>query len=104
MRVKRANCDFMQEKVEYLGDLIVGCSPSLSERKVATIVNSPQPTNITELRFTFLGLFNYGRFMKDLLTILQPLHQLLKKEVDWEWTPECAAAFKNAKERLVNYY
>ncbi|XP_056132701.1 uncharacterized protein K02A2.6-like, partial [Lampris incognitus] len=101
VRVKRAKCDFMQEKVEYLGHLIDKEGLHPTETKVAAIVNAPQPTNVTELR-SFLGLLNYyGRFMRDLSTVLQPLHQLLKKEVEWKWTPECAAAFKAAKEQLV---
>lgn len=101
VRVKRAKCTFMQERVEYLGHLIDREGLHPTETKVAAIRSAPQPTNITELR-SFLGLLNYyGRFMKDLSTTLQPLHQLLKKEVEWKWTTECAAAFKNAKEQLL---
>uniref|UniRef100_A0A1A8QZH2 Gypsy retrotransposon integrase-like protein 1 n=1 Tax=Nothobranchius rachovii TaxID=451742 RepID=A0A1A8QZH2_9TELE len=101
VRVKREKCTFMQEKVEYLGHLIDREGLHPTETKVAAIVNAPQPSNVTELR-SFLGLLNYyGRFMKDLSTVLQPLHQLLKKEVHWEWTPECTTAFNNAKEQLV---
>lgn len=40
-------------------------------------------------------------FLKDLATILQPLHDLLKKDVHWEWTPACEAAFKLGKEQLL---
>lgn len=70
----------MQERVECLGHLIDREGLHPTETKVAAIQNAPQPTNSTELQ-SFLGLLNYyGRFMKDLSTTLQPLHQLLKKK------------------------
>ncbi|XP_056135313.1 uncharacterized protein K02A2.6-like, partial [Lampris incognitus] len=50
VRVKRAKCDFMQEKVEYLGHLIDKEGLHPTETKIAAIVNAPQPTNVTELR------------------------------------------------------
>ncbi|KAI4881016.1 hypothetical protein NFI96_011261 [Prochilodus magdalenae] len=102
VRVKRAKCKFMQDKVEYLGHLIDKEGLHPTETKVAAILNAPRPSNVTELR-SFLGLLNYyGRFLKDLSTLLQPLHQLLKKEVPWTWSPECDIAFQKTKQQLLH--
>lgn len=101
IRAKSTKCQFMKNQVEYLGHLIDGEGLHPTEEKVTAIVNAPRPTNVTELR-SFLGLLNYyGRFLKDLATLLQPLHALLKKDVPWEWTSACDAAFQQGKERLL---
>ncbi|XP_056138781.1 uncharacterized protein K02A2.6-like, partial [Lampris incognitus] len=95
VRVKRAKCDFMQEKVEYLGHLIDKEGLHPTETKVAAIVNAPQPTNVTELR-SFLGLLNYyGRFMKDLSHVL-PDRKTFAKDLDKAY----AAMEKQLKNKL----
>lgn len=66
------------------------------------IVNAPKPTNVSELR-AYLGLLNYyGCFLRNLSSVLQPLHTLLKKEEKWSWTPACEEAFKKGKEMLLS--
>ena len=48
--------------------------------KVKAIKEAPSPTNPTELK-SFLGMLNfYGKFMPDLATTLEPLHELLRKD------------------------
>ncbi|XP_030286082.1 uncharacterized protein K02A2.6-like [Sparus aurata] len=101
VKVKKSKCKFMTDTVEYLGHIVDSEGLHPTEEKVKAIVNAPSPTNITELR-SFLGLLNYyGRFMQNLSMQLRPLHELLKRECVWEWTSECEAAFKSAKQQLL---
>lgn len=52
---------------------------------------------MAELR-SYLGLLNYyGNFIANLSTLLQPLHELLRKGVKWNWTEECEQAFVRSK-------
>lgn len=52
------------------------------------IYQMPRSCNVTELR-SFLGMINYyGRFIKNLSSILAPLqllHSLLQKETTYKW-------------------
>ena len=51
---------------------------------------------------SYLGLLNYyGNFIPSLSTLLQPLHELLRKGVKWAWTEECEKAFVRSKSELV---
>jgi len=43
----------------------------------------------------------YGHFIANLATLLQPLDELLRKGVKWEWTKECEAAFQQSKSELM---
>jgi hypothetical protein len=50
----------------------------------------------------FLGLASYyRRFVSNFATIAAPLHALTKKNVVFQWTPECEEAFGNLKEALT---
>jgi len=42
----------------------------------------------------------YGKFIKNLSTILAPLHNLLKKEIPFIWNDQCSKAFVKVKELL----
>ena len=64
------------------------------------MVNAPIPENRTQLR-SFLGLINYyGRFLKNLSTVLQPLNKLLSSKVTYQWSHECNTSFNEVKRML----
>ena len=99
-RLKKAKCNFMVQSVEYLGHQLDQEGIRAIPSKVEAIVNAPQPTNIQELR-SFLGLINYyGKFIRNLSSILHPLNCLLQANQKWEWTKECEHTFKQAKHQL----
>jgi hypothetical protein len=61
-----------------------------------------RPENAAEIR-SFLGLVNYSsRFIPDLATIAEPLRQLTRKSVTFEWTDSQENAFQELKMRLQN--
>ena len=75
---KREKCSFYQESVEYLGHHVDASGVHTSPKKVQTIQDAPEPTNVQELR-SFLGLVNYyAKFMSNLASLLHPLHELLR--------------------------
>ena len=44
----------------------------------------------------------YHPFLPDLATTLAPLHELLKKGVQWTWTKECQQAYEACKQGLTS--
>ena len=86
---------FAQLSVEYLGYTI-----SKGKRKVDAILDMPTPTNVSSLR-SFLGSIQfYGKFIKDLSTLTEPLYCLLKKGVPWRWGNQEQQAFECLKSIL----
>uniref|UniRef100_A0AAZ3QFN7 ribonuclease H n=1 Tax=Oncorhynchus tshawytscha TaxID=74940 RepID=A0AAZ3QFN7_ONCTS len=101
VKMKHSKCEFLQDSVEYLGYKIDAQGLHPTNSKVEAIVNTPAPTNISELR-SFLGLLNYyGKFVANLSTLLHPLHQLLQADKKWNWSPQCEETFKTCKQRLL---
>uniref|UniRef100_A0A8C9TGR2 Gypsy retrotransposon integrase-like protein 1 n=1 Tax=Scleropages formosus TaxID=113540 RepID=A0A8C9TGR2_SCLFO len=103
LRVRREKCSFFQSSVSYLGHVIdmEGIHPM--KEKTDAVERAAVPTNVTELR-SFLALLNYyGKFIPNLSTIIQPMTELLHKDVNWEWSKKCQAAFENAKKYLMSH-
>ena len=62
--------------------------------RATAIKDMPAPDNVTTLQ-SFLGLANYyPSFIKNLHDLRAPLNQLLKKDKNWRWTPECQTSFE----------
>ena len=102
LRAKMAKCRFMRSSIDYLGYHIdkEGIHPLAG--KVEAIVNAPEPRDVKELH-SFLGLVNYyGKFIRQLSSLAQPLNRLLCKGVQWAWDPACQKAFKQLKDRLAS--
>ncbi len=93
---------FMKPSVQYLGHRIDADGIHATDSKLDAITKAPASRIITELR-SFLGLINYyGRFIPNLSTLLHPLNNLLRREIPWKWSEECAKAFRQAKEKIVS--
>ena len=68
------------------------------EEKINALKEAPTPRNVSELR-SFLGTMQcYHSFLPGLAAMLAPLHKLLQKGMQWEWTHDCQKAFEACKE------
>ncbi|KAK6179270.1 hypothetical protein SNE40_011672 [Patella caerulea] len=102
VRLKLSKCVFMQPSVNYLGYKVDSNGIHPLSEKVEAINNAPVPTNVSELK-SFLGLLNYyGKFLPNLSTMLNPLHELLQKDTPWLWSKECDKAFMICKQKLTD--
>ena len=102
LRVKRSKCEFMKPSVTYLGHRIDvdGLHP-LPDR-VTAIREAPAPKSVSQLK-SYLGMLTYySKFLPNLSTLLHPLYQLLKKDVEWTWGVAQAKAFTVSKDLLVS--
>ena len=93
LKVKSEKCKFFESHVEYLGFIIDAEGLHPCEAKVKAIAEFPCPENYTQLK-SFLGLVNYyGKFVRNMSDLLQPLYSLLKKDAPWVWSSRCSFAF-----------
>jgi len=68
--------------------------------KLEGIKNWPSPTTVKQVR-SFLGFGNfYRKFIGHYADIAQPLNDLLKKDLIWNWTNTCQEAFEKLKEEF----
>ena len=74
-----------------------------TQEKVNSVVNTPRPENIQQVR-SFSGLVNYyHKFLPDLATTLNPLDRLLEQDKLWRcMTAECEGTFFSVKNLIVS--
>jgi len=73
----------------------------VDQEKVMAIKDWPTPRNVSELR-SFHGLASfYRRFVSNFSTIVAPLNELVKKEVDFKWSIDQTKAFETLKDKLI---
>ena len=100
MRLKQDKCAFMLQSVSYLGHFISADGLRTADAKVKTIIDAPEPRDLSELH-SILGMVNfYGKFFPNLETMLSPLYELLKQTSTWKWGPRQKKAFRHVKRLL----
>ncbi|KAL5834953.1 hypothetical protein ACOSQ4_014450 [Xanthoceras sorbifolium] len=98
---KLSKCEFWLPEIAFLGHIVSAEGIKADPKKIEAIVEWKPPRNVTEVR-SFLGLAGYyRRFVKGFSSIASPLTKLLHKNVRFEWTDRCQAAFDRLKAMLV---
>lgn len=93
-------CKFSLPQIKYLGCIIDKNGRRPDPAKIEAIQQMPPPTDVSTLRSFLGGLSYYGIFIKNMRKLRQPLDELLKKNVSWNWSKSCQQSFDAAKETL----
>jgi hypothetical protein len=91
-------------ELSFLGHIVSKEGIQVDPRKVKSVMDWPQPTDLHQLR-SFLGMANYfRRFIKGFSRIALPLTDLLKGQPGKtiQWGPEQASAFQAIKDALTS--
>ena len=98
---KLSKCEFFKDEIEFCGQLVGANGVAMEPSKVASMVNFPVPTSLTQLR-SFLGLCNfYRKFVRGYAKIAGPLHNLTKSSVAWRWGAEEQQAFEGLRHAMT---
>ena len=101
LKLQPAKCKLCQKEVRFLGHVISENGIATDPEKTAVIATWPVPESKKNIQ-QFLGLANYyRRFIKDFGTTAKPLQRLLEKNIAFEWTQQCQAAFDHLRKCLM---
>ena len=101
LKLKPEKCQFFQREVKFLGYLLSQDGVKPHPDNLEKIKNWPVPKDETDVR-AILGMGNYyRRFIKGYSEKVQPLVELTKKDVPFEWKPMHQAAFDRLKAELT---
>ena len=94
-------CEFFSQNIEILGFQVTPSGRGVVDKKLEKVENYPIPKSKKEVK-GFLGLSGYYRaLIQNYAEIATPLTGLLKKDVRFEWTPQCGVSFESLKEKLT---
>ena len=76
-----------------------GCKPAQS--KVTAIVQMPSPRSKKEVQ-SFIGMINYlSKFSPRLTELAEPIRELVKEKVPFNWGPEYEKSFAMLKKKII---
>ena len=91
-----------KKKVKYLGHVLEGNTVKPMNDNLIAIRDFPIPKNKKNIR-QLLGKINfYHKYIKDAVKILEPFHNLLRKNIEFEWSDQCQKSFDKIKEYLTS--
>ncbi|XP_066969141.1 uncharacterized protein [Macrobrachium rosenbergii] len=107
-RCRQENVKLNQEKmklhvteVKYIGHLLTKDGVRPDPKKIEAINCLKAPNDVKSLK-RFLGMVNYlSKFLPRLSEITQPLRNLEKKNVEWQWNSSHNEAFSKIKKLIV---
>ncbi|CAI6362171.1 unnamed protein product [Macrosiphum euphorbiae] len=101
-RLKMEKCNFAKNSLKYLGHIIEKNSITPLKDNLKAIKEFKEPKNKKNIR-QFLGKINfYYKYIENAAKQLEPLHNLLRKDVKFCWKAECEKAFIGMKKYLCS--
>jgi len=95
-------CNFATSSIQYLGHIIEPNTVRPLQDNLVAINSFPIPSSRKNI-CQFLGKVNfYRKFIPKSTSLLEPLHNLLRKNTPFSWTSECQASFDKIKELLTS--
>jgi hypothetical protein len=100
LKLNANKCSFAKKEVTYLGHTISNNKVQPINDNLIAIKNFPTPKTKKQIR-QFLGKVNfYSKYIPRSSIILEPLHNLLRKNVNFEWSTKCQDSFDKVKSHL----
>ena len=99
---KPEKCIFHAPWMDYLGIIIEKGMTHMDPIKVEGIQNQPRPTKVKDI-CSFLGFCNfYWPFIKGFAQITKLLNELMKKDIEWNWTSRQEDVFNKLKDHVTS--
>ncbi|GMF43977.1 unnamed protein product [Phytophthora fragariaefolia] len=102
LTLKLKKCRFTATSMEYLGHQLSSEGVRPLDRLVSAVQEFPRPKDAVEAkRFVHLAGY-YRRFVEGFGSLTAPITKLLRKDVEWEWTPSQEFALEYVKKVLTS--
>ena len=100
IKLNKAKMQLRRTEITYLGHVVTNQGLKADPEKVEAIVNMPAPDDIKAVR-RLCGFVNYlARFLPHLSDVLEPIRQLTRQDVEWQWNNTHDKAFETIKQMI----
>ena len=101
MKLKEVKHNSLKRHIQYLGHIVLGEDITPLPEKLNSIQKMLPPKTPKEIK-QFLGLIGYYRkCVPRFSDLARPLNALMRKDVEFEWTPMCQESFELLKTSLM---
>ena len=102
IRLSAPKLKFKLDEVIYMGHRLTVQGMGPDPAKVSAILDMPPPKDLQHLRGFIFTVTYLARYLPRLSTVSEPLRQLLKKDVEFQWTESRVKAFDEIKELVTS--
>ena len=100
-RLKLSKCRFGVKQATFLGYVIRPGQIAIDPEKIKAVQEWDSPSNVKDVQ-SVLGFANFCRqFIKGYAALAEPLTNLTRKDVTFNWTPQAEKAFMEIKKRFT---
>ena len=97
-----AKCEFGVNEIAFIGHVLSGNGMAPQPSKIAAMKECPTPKHVRALK-GLIGTFSFcKRYVKGFAIIINPLLELLRKDVPFIWDDECQQSFDRLKEAMCS--
>ena len=101
IKLNSEKLQYKNTEVDFFGETYTTYDCKPAQNKVSAIVNLPAPTCKKQIQ-SFIGMVNYlSKFSARLSELVEPIRELSKDKVPFDWGPEHQEAFKQMKKEIV---
>ena len=102
LKLNADKCIFKADLIPFFGHIISRDGIKPDPRKMDAIRMMMTPTSKLELQ-SFFGIMQLlAMYVPSLSNILQPLHELTKKDINFQWNHQYDVLYQRAKEHILN--
>ena len=93
--------DLRKSEITFLGHKITKDGLKIDPEKLEAVKEMPKPQDVEGVR-RLCGFVNYlAKFLPKLSEVLEPIRQLTREDVIWNWTPACDRAFETVQKLVT---
>ena len=97
IKLNGERCQIATQKVKYMGHVLSSDGLLSDSAKIEAIQKMPRPMNVAGIH-RFIGMTGYlSRFLGHLSDLCEPLRQLTKRSIQWQWNEEHQQGFDKIK-------
>ena len=102
MKLNYDKLQYKQDEVEFFGETYTTRGHKPSKDRVSAITSMPSPTYTWQVQ-SFIGMINYlSKLSLRLSELAEPICELPKDKVPFNWGPEHQQAFTQMKEEIAS--
>jgi len=100
IKLNDEKADMRKSEITFMGHRLAKDGIKADPTKVTAIRDMPSPTDVHGVTRLCDMVQYLARFLPNLALMLEPLRHLTKKDVVWNWSPECENAVKADKNAI----
>ena len=102
MQLNYDKLQYKNQEVGFFSETYTKSGQKPDKNKVKAITKVPAPTNKKQVQ-SFIEMINYlSKFSARLSEIAEPIRELAKDKVPFNWGPEYQSAFSQMKQEIVS--